>query len=360
MHFSYKQIINKQEFPVYNQIINMAASTSYGGYVFNMGTVLDLLKKHIFWEQYLTLGLPLTKDMEYPLTFFPKDVLEVIKRAICLRKDYEEECVGWRTPYELPYAFNANVSFMCNESDIFFKALRYVGTFQDDKDFMQRLTFIYGEIGYFSDLIRKYNYEYKNLIEYLCYLQDYEGYYFASDIMRDLTDYNNMASQMAKMFDKKNKYEKYPKFLMSRHNIISKNYKIMKEEHKNELFVDAYNGSLEFTSGKYAIIEPKSTDDIFKEATQMHNCVASYIDRIIERRTQIVFLREKDNIEDSLVTVEVKNKHICQAYQKNNTQISLEQKQFLEKYAKSKKIFSIFEKLWYNEKKHQEVSYEAL
>lgn len=227
---------------------------------------------------------------------------------------------------------------MCDESDIFFKALRYIGTFQDDKDFMQRITFVYGERGYFSELVSKYNYEYKTLIEYLCYLQDYEGYDYASDIMRELSDYNNMCSQMAKIFDKKNKYEKYPKFLMSRHNIVAKNYRVMREEHKEELFENAYNGTLEFSSGKYAIIEPKSTGDIFKEANQMHNCVASYIDKIIEKRTQIVFLREKSSLEDSLVTVEVKNKHICQAYQKNNTQISEEQKDFLEKYAKNKKL----------------------
>lgn len=92
-HVSYKNIINKEDFPVYNEIIKMAASTSYGSNIFNMGTVLDLLKKHIFWEQYLTLNLPVTKDMEYPLTFFPKDILEVLKRSFLLKNTYEEECI---------------------------------------------------------------------------------------------------------------------------------------------------------------------------------------------------------------------------------------------------------------------------
>ena len=70
----------------------------------------------------------------------------------------------------------------------------------------------------------------------------------------------------------------------------------------------------------------------------MHNCVASYIDKIIEGRTHIVFMREKENIDDSLVTVEVKLGHLCQAYQKNNNRISQEQLEFLQKYAKNKKI----------------------
>ena len=107
---------------------------------------------------------------------------------------------------------------------------------------------------------------------------------------------------------------------------------------KEELFDNAYDGSLEYSNGKYTIIEPKSTGDIFKEANQMHNCVASYIDRIIEGRTKIVFMREKENIDDSLVTVEVKNGHICQAYQKSNCRISEEQRKFLEKYAKNRKL----------------------
>jgi hypothetical protein len=95
-------------------------------------------------------------------------------------------------------------------------------------------------------------------------LQNYDGYDYCSDAMRDLYDYVNMSSQMAKMFDKKGKYEKYPHFLMSKHMIISKNYRIMKEEHKEELFDNAYDGSLEYSNDKYAIIEPKSTGDIFK------------------------------------------------------------------------------------------------
>lgn len=336
-HYSYRKIINYEEFPIYSKIIEMASGLSYG-ILYNMGSVLNLLKNHIFWEQYLTLGLPVTKDMDYPLTYFPKDVLNALKRAFRLREEYKEETSCWHAKYYLPNGFNCVISEMCDHSDVFFTAIRYINQFEDDRDFMQRFSFIYNEKQSFLELVKKYNYEYKTLIEYLCYLQNYDGYDYYSDAMRDLYDYTNMSSQMAKMFDKKGKYEKYPHFLKSKHMIISKNYRIMKEKHKEELFDNAYDGSLEYSNGKYAIIEPKSTGDVFKEANQMHNCVASYIDRIIEGRTKIVFMREKENIDDSLVTVEVKNGHICQAYQKSNCRISEEQRKFLEKYAKNRKL----------------------
>lgn len=339
-HYPYRRIINKEEFPVYDKIIKMAADLTPGNYILNMGSVLELLRTHIFWEQYLTLNLPVTRDMDYPLTYFPKDVLSGIYRAIELDKTYHNERADerWNYKYKLPNSFNKTLSCMCENSEIFFKAIRYINTFQDDRDFMQRFSFIYEKHDQFAELVSQYNYEYKTLIEYLCYLQDYDGYDYRYDIMNDLTDYNNMSYKIAVVCGRKGKYEKYPHFLKSRHMIVSKNYTIMEKNRKEELFEAAYNGDLEFSDRKYAIIEPKTSKDILKEASEMHNCVASYIDKIIEGRTKIVFMREKEKIDDSLVTVEIKAGHICQAYQQNNYRISEEQRNFLEKYAKNKKL----------------------
>lgn len=343
-HCYYRHIINKEKFPVYYRIIEMAKDLSdYSSYISNMGSVLNLLRTHMFWEQYLTLNIPVTRDMDYPLTFFPKDVLSTINRAIKLNETYKNEKYPnsrWYDPYKyaLPNAFNKIISKMCDYSDILFSAIRYIGQFEDDRDFMQRFSFIYEHYEKFVDLVKTYNYEYKTLIEYLCYLQDYDGYDYRSSIMNDLCDYNSMSSKIAKVCDRKGKYEKYPHFLKSRHMIVTKNYNIMEQNYKEEFFSAAYNGGLEYSDRKYAIIEPKSSKDILKEASEMHNCVASYIDKIIEGRTHIVFMREKENIDDSLVTVEVKLGHLCQAYQKNNNRISQEQLEFLQKYAKNKKI----------------------
>ena len=340
-HYAYWHIIESHEFPVYHKIINMASKLSYGNYIKNMGSVLELLRTHLFWEQYLTLNLPVTNEMNYPLTFFPKDIFAAINRAFSLRENFKDEKINesrWRNKYSLPESFNGNIACMCDESELFFKAIRYINTFTDDRDFSQRFSFIYETRDKFSTLVKEYNYEYKNLIEYLCYLEDYDGYDYRYEIMDDLFDYNFMSSKISALCNRKGKYEKYPHFLKSRHAIISKNYRIMKENKKEDFFEMAYNGSLEFTDRKYAIIEPKTSKDILKEASEMHNCVASYIDRIIEGRTKIVFMRERETLDDSLVTVEVKQGRITQAYQRSNTPISSKQKSFLEKYAKNKNL----------------------
>ena len=316
----------------------MAANLG-GSRISNMGTVLNLLKEHLFWEQYLVLNIPIDTGCSYPLTFYPKDVLDGIRRAINIGQKFREDAKSyWSIGRLLPPCFDNTISRMTKRSDIFFKAIRYVNEIADDYDFAERFVILYRFVDNFEELVRTYNYEYKNLIEYLCFLGNYDGYDSKYDAINDLIDYNRMSRQICEVCDRKNKYEKYPHFLKSRHMIVTRNYKVLESEHKEELFEYAYDGTLEYSFGKYAIIEPKHTVDILKEANEMHNCVASYIDSVSEGRTKIVFMREKKDIDKSLVTVEIKKKHICQAYQMNNVRITTEQEMFLAKYAENKNL----------------------
>lgn len=331
----YKSIINCEDFPIYNQMINMAASEGYC--LSNMGSVLKYLKKHLCWEQYMVLGIPVGRDVTFPLTYFPKDVLKTIHRAILLSETLKTESCenSWRPRYALPEKITNSLK---KDSDLFHNCVRYCSQFNDDKEFAQNFSFFYGRWCEFKTLVETYKYEYKSLLKYLCFLQDYEGYNYYVDIMNDLLDYVKMSDQIAMICDRKGKFEKYPHFLASKHKIVSTNYHIIAKNMEEKLFAQRYDGSLEYTYGKYCIIEPKTTTDILKEAQEMHNCVASYIDRIIEGRTHVVLMRERAEPDNSLVTVEVKEGHIKQAYQACNTIITSEQREFLEKYAKNKNL----------------------
>lgn len=328
----YKQIINHEEFPIYSQMIDMAANEGY--YLSNMGTVLKYLSRHLCWEQYLVLGIPVATDVTFPLTYFPKDILKVIQRAISLNGVLRQSCIdSWRPRYALPEKIT---KLFKKDSDLFFNCIRYCSQFKDDKEFAQNFSFFFGRWYEFKSLVEEYNYEYKSLLKYLCFLQDYEGYDYYGDIMNDLIDYARISDQLSIICDRKGKFEKYPHFLASRHKIASTNYNSVKKHMEEKLFTQRYDGSLEYTYGKYCIIEPKAIADIIKEAQQMHNCVASYVDKIIEGRTRVVLMRERIDTENSLVTVEVKEGHIRQAYQSCNTTITSEQREFLKKYAKNK------------------------
>lgn len=53
-----------------------------------------------------------------------------------------------------------------------------------------------------------------------------------------------------------------------------------------------------------------------------NNCVASYIDRVIDGECHILFLRKKNKPNESLVTIEVVNNHIVQAKRKFNEPVT--------------------------------------
>ena len=68
----------------------------------------------------------------------------------------------------------------------------------------------------------------------------------------------------------------------------------------------------------------------------MHHCVRSYIGDVACKHTKIYFLREKEKLATPYVTVEVKNKKICQAKGKYNRSITNNEYAFLQNWAKEK------------------------
>jgi hypothetical protein len=66
--------------------------------------------------------------------------------------------------------------------------------------------------------------------------------------------------------------------------------------------------------------------------------VATYIDKVINGETQIVFLRLREKSDVSLVTVEIRDNRIVQAKGYKNRQPNAEEKSWLGTFAKSKGI----------------------
>ncbi|EMG9622391.1 PcfJ domain-containing protein [Listeria monocytogenes] len=70
----------------------------------------------------------------------------------------------------------------------------------------------------------------------------------------------------------------------------------------------------------YAFIVPREVIDIVKEGKNLHHCVggAGYIERHIEGKTTIIFVRDKKDLEKSFYTLEYKNGQINQLRGKHN------------------------------------------
>ena len=127
---------------------------------------------------------------------------------------------------------------------------------------------------------------------------------------------------MAEKIKNKTSIEKYPRFLKSKHDILAKNYSMFKNnnENKNKLFklsqekIEKYN----YKDKNFSIIIPMQPKELIDEGISLSHCVGSYIDRVIDEKCNIVFMRKNDNLEESYITIEIKNKTITQAQGKYN------------------------------------------
>lgn len=147
-------------------------------------------------------------------------------------------------------------------------------------------------------------------------------------LLSELYDYANMMRQLS------NRYDKYPRNFLTTHNIACRNYSRMKKEFSEELFRKRINKEYECSFGDYVFIYPKSTQEIKDEAASQNNCVASYIDRVIDGNCHILFLRKKNNPKESLVTIEVRNDQIVQARRRFNDPVTDEDQKAIDAFNK--------------------------
>ena len=181
----------------------------------------------------------------------------------------------------------------------------------------------------FNSLVLVHNYNYESLIRYLDNLMTFEGLERICDIVRELQDYVNMMSALS------HKYEKYPKNFLTTHKIAARNYNRLKQEFDEEIFsnIRAANANqLQCTIGNYDFIYPASTQAIKDEAVQQQNCLASYIQSVLENKCHIIFMREKSKPDQSLVTLEVQGICVTQAKGKFNREVFASEKEAIEKY----------------------------
>lgn len=178
----------------------------------------------------------------------------------------------------------------------------------------------------FNELVNSYNYKSKSLLTYIDNLITYEALDGFENTVRELHDYARMMSRISP------KYEKYPKNFLTTHKIACRNYNRLKEQFVEEDFKKRIDKSLEYSYGDYKFIYPESTQDIKDEASMQNNCVASYIKNVINGECHILFLRKKDNLDHSLVTIEVRDNQIVQAKGKFNRDVTEEEQEIIDKW----------------------------
>lgn len=313
-----------------NQVIEYCEDKQYGKFlnfvkkrhpyeISNVGTILSHVPEYANYEQIFSAGFEGVVDRSFSKTIndIPKSLIKIAKdRSIKLSDKF---CDFWKHNSNA-YCIAYQMEYMSLTDDDIYKLL-------DHSYWKNRET---GHLSYYNELIDKYNYNPKSLLLYIDSLVTYEAFDDMCYLIRELVDYARMMSMIS------NKFDKYPRNFLTTHQIACRNYNRLKHEYSEELFKKRICKNYECTFEKYKFIYPKCIKDIKDEAVQQNNCVASYIDKVIDGNCHILFLRKRDNLDKSLVTIEVDSHSeiIVQAKGKFNRDTTEEENKAIEAWNK--------------------------
>lgn len=308
--FSIDEVISSCENEQYGDFLKFVADRCYSRSIINLGTIIAYIPKFLKYEQFFSSGIGKcivnNPNLNYAFNDVPKSLVKICKtRCITLNNSfvrfYKQNPNGYLTACSLEYD-------SLSDKDIELILSSYIRI--DGKD-----------VSEFTLLTEEYGYNAKSLMQYLDYLKSYEALENIHYIFKEVFDY----AKMMKMISPK--FEKYPRHFLTTHRISCRNYNRLKKHFEEENFKKRINLDMEYTFGKYTFIYPKSTQEIKDEAVAQGNCVASYIQDVIDGRKHILFLRLKSEPEKSLVTIEVRDNKIVQARRKFNYSITSEQQE---------------------------------
>lgn len=187
-----------------------------------------------------------------------------------------------------------------------------------------------GQKSYFVRLVEDYRYNARRLITYIDQLNLYQK---RRTICRDLFDYADMMNQLYDDF------EKYPEKLSSAHKRAVKEYNRIKHNFDDNEYSKRNVLEYECEIDGFKFIYPRKTSEIQKEGKDQHNCVSTYINRVLAEECHIMFMRPVEDITHSYITLEIRRNRIVQAKRKFNQNPSREELEIIQKWNEKYKDF---------------------
>lgn len=196
------------------------------------------------------------------------------------------------------------------------------------------------------NLIEKYNIDIDRFVKYLRELKDFER----TDIEWVIDNYKDyLEAELFLRGGKLRKVNKYPNNLVQMHHNRTAVLKEIKreqerlkdlEQQEKDKAIYASHKDLEWKprNNEFCIVVPECADDVVEEGNKMSHCVGGYIGRISCKETFIVFMRKQKYEDVPFITVEIKNNKLCTALGHSNRRLDPVEREFLEKYAKNKKL----------------------
>lgn len=192
----------------------------------------------------------------------------------------------------------------------------------------------------FASIIKDYGCDFKTLLKYLLYTIKYRNglsvNQYGEFTIYAYADYLRMQQQMYGKIK-----EKYPLYWLSEKQMMINKYNKWKELRQAIAFSleQEKMKKYEYEDDVYKVIVPMESSDIIDEANQQQHCVASYINRIKEGKTHILFIRQRLNEEESCLTVEVTpDARIVQVRGFQNRDYTALEYSFMKKWADEKEL----------------------
>lgn len=310
--YSIQQVIDSFEDCRYRDFLNHIRNTTqvmnyYGDYNYkNLSTFLCHVRKNLNLEQFFASGFLniVLSETNFKMSDIPKALIKISKNngviitALTLKR-YNENPDLWQN------ILNSNFEMF---------------------DTQKLINSGYYTIERFFTLVNNYNYNAMSLCQYIDNVMVYEGIDSQRQVIDVLYDYVTMCSQMS------NKFNKYPKYLLTIHNITVRNYNKMRKQYEEGAFKKRVKTDMEFKYLDWVFIYPKSTSEIKDEAVQQSNCVAGYIESVINGKCDIIFMRKEHDLQSSFITLEVKNNMVVQAKGRYNRDCTDREKYVISKY----------------------------
>lgn len=87
-----------------------------------------------------------------------------------------------------------------------------------------------------------------------------------------------------------------------------------------------------FETKGFKIVVPDKIEDLIREGTDMHNCVGGYTDRVLDEKTDVIYIRKAAKPNVSFGTMEIRQGKIIQARGKYNKDLPKDAAEFVEQF----------------------------
>ena len=302
-----------QTYAKFLQWVRRSVARDIGCNITNIGTILSYVWEYSKFEQFFSAGIKVeSSGFSYSINDIPKGLIRLCRKYDMFLSDRLVKSYK-----EMPDAYSIVLSMDFISLD------RY-----DIQSLFNSPNYSLKYSNKYNSLIGEFGYTAKGLLNYLDYCKTYEALNDIRGTLNTLMDYVHMMRAISIKFDK------YPRHLLTTHHIAIRNYDRLNHKFDEAAFEKRINPSMEKTFGDYKFYYPRSVQDIKDEAVMQNNCVASYIQRVLDGECDILFLRYKELPNKSLVTIEVRNNRIVQARQRFNDPVTELQQDAIDKWNK--------------------------